>query len=103
MRKVQIAAALAATLGFAMHGSTCTANAADKFGISEKQPPSGIAKTDLQKKEKKVKKGKKGSSATEEKGKKDSCAGKEGSCAGKEKGKKDSCAGKEGSCAGAEE
>jgi hypothetical protein len=89
MQKAQLAAALAATLGFALHG---TAFAADNsLGVTEK-----TTKT-----EKNVKIAK--HEASSEKGAEAACKGKDGSCKGKEsscKGKDGSCKGKDASCKG---
>src|SRR5438067_541440 len=98
--KVQIAAALIATFGFAMHGTARAeeATTGNQLGATEKQSPSKISHT------KKVKIAKKGADASC-KGKDGSCKGKEGSCKGKEgscKGKAGSCKGKDGSCKGKE-
>jgi len=76
MSKTQLAAALVATLGFAMHGPAFAApTEGNNLGAKEKQAPSLISQAD------------------------DSEKGKEGSC----KGKEGSCKGKEGSCKGKEE
>ena len=82
MQKAQLAAALAATLGFALHG---TAFAADNsMGVTEKTTKS----------EKSVKVAK-GETASE-KGSEAACKGKDGSC----KGKDGACKGKDASCKG---
>ena len=82
MQKTQLAAAVAAVLGFALHAPAMAADATDgKLEVKEKSSPSKVLKLE----EKKAKK---------KKGKEASCKGKEGSC----KGKEGSCKGKEGSC-----
>ncbi len=82
MQKTQLAAAVAAVLGFALHGPAMAADAVDgKLDVKEKSSSSKVAKKDLAKKDKK-------------KGKEGACKGKEGAC----KGKEGACKGKEGSC-----
>lgn len=93
MSKVQLAAALAATLGFSLHGTAQAANTGDQgLRVIERQAPIYIASSGDDTQEKKSMKGKEGS-----------CKGKDGSCKGKDgsmKGKEGSCKGKEGSCKG---
>ena len=87
MQKTQLAAAVAAVLGFALQGPATAADAVDgKLDVKEKSSPSKVVKTE------KKKLGEEGSC----KGKDKSCKGKDKSKAGKDK----SCKGKEGSCKG---
>ena len=102
MQKVQLAAALVAVLGFALHGP---AGAADKneLSVKETSSPSEISKKvnladeekapEAKKEEKKTKKTKSTKAKKEAKGTESSCKSKEAS-----KGKEGSCKGKEGSC-----
>jgi len=99
--KVQLATALAATLGFALGGAVNSAeinqaertdrNAPSYIALGESQD-SGVLLAD----NKKSAKAKSKDKAASKKGKEGSCKGKEGSC----KGKEGSCKGKEGSCSG---
>ena len=106
-KKAQLAAALVATLGLALHAPAQAANADN----AEKNAKNQIAQKlhgDSNKGVEAGCKGKEGSCKGKEgscKGKEGSCKGKEGSCKGKEgscKGKEGSCKGKEGSCKGKE-
>jgi hypothetical protein len=104
MSKVQIAAALAATLGLTMHCAQAADDASGTTAAQEKPAPSHISKGKTKAASKSTSK----STSTKDKtgsckGKEGSCKGKEGSCKGKEgscKGKESSCKGKEGSCMG---
>jgi len=106
--KVQLAAALVATLGFCMHGAANAASptGGSQMGVEEKQSPSRInlddkettEKTEKKPEKKTEKKAEKKSKEKKEKGAESSCKGKEGSC----KGKEGSCKGKEHSCKGKE-
>jgi hypothetical protein len=86
MQKAQLAAALVATLGFALGGTAFAANNDNGLNVSEKS----TTKTE---KSIKIAKSDKG---TSEKGAEGSCKGKDGSC----KGKDASCKGKEATCKG---
>lgn len=92
--KVQLATALAATLGFAIHSSAgATEGLSLQLSNSEKQSPFYIASNDTD---------------SSSKGKDGSCKGKEKKCMFKkkkskgasasDKGKEGSCKGKDGSC-----
>ena len=82
LSKIQIAAALVATLGFATHGTANAnpTNTGSDIGVSEKQAPSQISKS-IKLAEKKEKKEKKAA-----KGKEGSCKGKEGAKEGAKEG-----------------
>lgn len=98
--KVQLATALAATLGFALGGAVNSAeinqpvrgadNTAPGYVAAAESGETGVLLADNKKPAKEKGKGK----GTSKKGKEGSCKGKEGSC----KGKEGSCKGKEGSC-----
>lgn len=106
--KVQLAAALAATLGFAISSNAGAANSVHlQLPDTDRQSPFYIASgnaDDLQ--QQLSSKGKDGSCKGKggrcmfkhhsKKGKEGSCKGKQGSC----KGKDGSCKGKDGSCKG---
>lgn len=93
--RVQLAAALVATLGFVTSGAANAATSEQtRTALTEKSSLMAVDTADsyrvqLASKGKKTKKG-------QTKGKEGSCKGKEGSC----KGKEGSCKGKEGSCKG---
>lgn len=96
--KVQLATALAATLGFALGGAVNSAEINQSERATDRSRPSYVSLGEskdsgvLLDDSKKSAKGK--GKASSKKGKEGTCKGKDGAC----KGKEGSCKGKEGSC-----